>query len=392
MCIPVEPTYQLIRTLERRPEFKALIKHVSITCSGHAWPVPVMRAATEADALIGAAEVRGYPNISALWHSLRSGLGDAMSAYLSLLLPKLEVLNVRGAEVCADVPSCVLDVLCSAALRPWWCGLHGFCQLSVLELTFQSFTDIPGALFTIPSLRKVCLGNVYFATAEPSRWTCRPYTSPVTELSLRVHEYGAPEMRTVLQSFAELREFRLDTLRVPVNVARMPSSIYPALETQKHSLERIAVLTYDCYSYKPLGAWPIPVMYPMPSLRDFIKLRGLALTDAALVGNGTNGFHHWHNEKTVTLQYLSKMFPPSLECFSHVTWGGDYHETFAGVDKQGTRDSRWPDIWSALAEKALFPSLRKVKQLYYTNNGGDWDLLHEIWPRHTGKRTDDTVS
>ncbi|KAF2115376.1 hypothetical protein BDV96DRAFT_599720 [Lophiotrema nucula] len=327
-----------------------------------------------ADQLLG--DIRGYRNHDALRNGLLTGNLDAAFAHILLLLPALEELeltydfatNSGGVQ---NFHSHVLDAL-DAATAPTP-GHHGFTNLARIVLVFDEIAKVPwtGSFLAIPSLKSVCLGRV---TIDTEHWTCDTNSSLVQRLMILYADETLPSrLVTLLESFANLKELVIDLedcyMNEPWNVVQM----HEALLLQKHALEYLDVWSNEVYSM-----FQDPVGTPLPSLKEFVKLRYLGLTDSIIFGETPAE----NIEPSTAAHLLSNLFPPSLEEFRHRVWSGRRPEQARYHEPSRMRIDWWKSVWPVAHMPSQFPSLQNVAyQRYHPYHRG---LNVWYWPSHEG--------
>ncbi|KAF9701112.1 hypothetical protein EKO04_001047 [Ascochyta lentis] len=138
--------------------------------------------------------------------------------------------------------------------------------------------------------------------------------------------------------------------------------------SQARSLEDLQL--YSNEPYRSFDGVPIDISvhcHCPPSLKNFQKLKSLALTNMSLVGLSGQRPGHWHQPVEDTLKHLAGMFPPSLEVFTHLL--GDWPSCFADAQsKEHQRVYSSENIWKA-STKDMFPSLKIVMTQKYGLDG-----------------------
>lgn len=100
---------------------------------------------------------------------------------------------------------------------------------------------------------------------------------------------------------------------------------------------------------------------PLPSLKEFTKLKSLSLNNQTLVSVLSYTLPHWHDPVTTTVEYLSNVFLDSLETFTHFVWNGPNGYDMILADEHKHLHS-WDRIWDA-ATPAQFPRLKRVESV-----------------------------
>lgn len=122
---------------------------------------------------------------------------------------------------------------------------------------------------------------------------------------------------------------------------------------------------------------PIPEWSPVPSLKEFERLKYLSLTDEALGRAPLSSPAFRYSSAAKIVIHLCEVLPKSLESFTHIVWDGSSDHTVPTGDEKDWRS--WDYIW-ALVPRELFPKLEKVEVMSYGLNGVN-DDRRLIWEK-----------
>jgi hypothetical protein len=349
----------------------------------------------EVDVLITSLGLDSLKN--ALWNSYAHGptRDDEGLVWLAALLPRLEIVEVSSTTSNSNGGWSQLITLLDDAEFGNILSSHGFRYLSSLTLRYPPpFTNNPHhtrfynnlyvGVLQLSNLKRLVLDNVMF---DQEGWpSVYEGLSSVEELHIKEYQeiLMYPEYADEWRTFKGLKILHLH-VEAPFLFYEKdyynPPQYVRCLQSQAHSLENLQLHSNEKYCTS--DGTLIELSHHrrgQPSLKQFEKLKSLALTDMALIGVSTTGPTHWHQSFEETLDHLADMFPSTLKVFTHLVWDGP--SRFAtSVPLQQQMSHLWENVWKASIDDR-FPNLKTVMVRRY-GLAGVADGSKVIWRRKT---------